>query len=106
MAEEDCASADDLPSLHQINQKQSIEVWKKIRHELLKVAVEIEAMPENEQCCVCLAEMATIRCLQCSSSLYYCSTCFDESHSQTKIFHRAEILEVCIKAIAIVGYLS
>ncbi len=58
--------------------------------------MEMEALPENERCCVCCAEMATIRYLRCSSSSYFCSVCFDESHSRTKIFHRAEIWEVCI----------
>ena len=55
-----------------------------------------EAMPENEQCYVCLKEVATMRCLQCSSRLYYCSTCFNSLHSRTDIFHQAEVWEVIL----------
>ena len=84
------------PSLHQIHQKQSVQAWRNIRQELLKISIETEAMPENEQCHVCLKEVATMRCLQCSSRLYYCSTCFNSLHSCTNIFHRAEVREVIL----------
>ena len=67
-----------------------------MRQELLKISIETEAMPENEQCYVCLKEVATMRCLQYSSRLYHCSTCFNSLHSRTNIFHRAEVWEIIL----------
>ena len=95
-AAEDFTTDDALPSLHQIHHKQSVQAWRNMRQELLKISIETEAMPENEQCYVCLKEVATMRCLQCSSRLYHCSTCFNSLHSRTNIFHRAEVWEVIL----------
>ena len=94
-AAEDFTTDDALPSLHQIHHKQSVQAWRNIWQELLKISIETEAMPENEQCYVC-KEVATMRCLQCSSRLYYCSSCFNSLHSRTNIFHWAVVWEVIL----------
>ena len=87
-------AADNLPTLHQVFQKQSIESWRKIRLDMLKVVIGTEALPEDKLCFVCNSEIATYRCLQCSPGLYYCSSRFESAHSRTNIFHSAEVWEV------------
>ena len=44
-AAEDFSTDDALPSLHQIHQKQSVQAWRNIRQEWLKISIETEAMP-------------------------------------------------------------
>ena len=46
-AAEDFSTDDALPSLHQIHQKQSVQAWRNIRQEWLKISIETEAMPET-----------------------------------------------------------
>lgn len=86
---------EQLPTLHEISQKQSCESWKKIRSKLLKVVIESEAMPENQHCLMCSVEIATYRCKQCTPGMYYCATCFQAAHSRANFFHGAEIWKVC-----------
>ena len=41
-------AADNLPTLHQVFQKQSIESWRKLRLDMLKVVIGTEALPEDK----------------------------------------------------------
>lgn len=83
----------DEPSLHKISQEASVASWNKIRPAILRAAIESSAMPPNEQCCMCTAE-AEYRCLQCSSTSYFCRGCFCELHSKINLFHTGEVWEV------------
>ena len=40
-------AADNLPTLHKVFRKQSIESWRKIRLDMLKVVLGTEALPED-----------------------------------------------------------
>ena len=100
----DIASPEELPSLHEITQKRAIKSWKKIRPDLLRVAIETEALPENQHCVLCITEEASWRCLQCGPRVFFCVKCFEEAHSVTNIFHTGEIWEVCIKSFLCLYY--
>ncbi len=83
-----------LPTVHEVLQKKSVESWEKMRHQLLKASVESEALPPDTLCFVCGLNKASHRCLQCSSSLFYCLSCYSAAHVKTNLFHKGEIWEV------------
>lgn len=79
------------PSMYKIQQDAAASGWEKIRSSLLRAAVEANAMPP-EQCCVnepCVAR-ATLRCLKCGLSSFYCPDCFIDIHAHSNFFHVAE----------------
>ncbi len=71
--------------------KNLLSPWEKMRHQLLKASMESEALPPDTLCFVCGLNKASHRCLQCSSSLFYC---FSAAHVKTNLFHKGEIWEV------------
>ena len=82
------------PSLHKIAQNSAAISWNKIRSNLLKAAIEGNAMPLDQYCSMCSTREAVYRCLRCSPCAYFCRECFENAHSKTNFFHTGEIWEV------------
>jgi len=82
------------PSLHKITQEAAVANWNAIRPAILRAAIESSAMHANQSCCLCTNE-ATLRCLQCSSTGYFCHQCFCDIHKKINLFHVGEVWEVC-----------
>ena len=81
------------PTCYEVESRACVVGWKRVRNKLLEVVTENAAMPLLSVCLCCKSE-AVIRCKQCSPSAYYCSTCYEERHSITNIFHVGEKWEV------------
>ena len=82
------------PSLHVLAQKAAIASWSKLRPDMLKTAIECNAMPLKQKCILCSTNDATYRCLKCAPSAYYCPQCFGDAHRETNYFHTGEVWEV------------
>ena len=76
---------ENLPSLHQVHQLRAVESWAKIRCDMLRIAIESEALPEDQTCGVCISQ-ATHRCLQCGPKFFLCEQCYEVLHSIKLIF--------------------
>ena len=87
---------ESLPTLHEVAQKRAVESWKKIRLDMLRIAIESEALPEDQLCTACTADKALYRCLQCGPRIFFCSQCYEAAHRKTNIFHTGEVWEVTI----------
>ena len=83
------------PSLHVLAQKAAIASWNKLRPEMLKTAIECNAMPLKQKCILCSTDDATYRCLKCAPWAHFCPQCFGDAHRRTNIFHTGEVWEVC-----------
>ncbi len=72
----------------------AVESWTKIRSDMLRVAIESEALPKDSLCGVCAVSVATHRCLQCGHKIFFCQQCYEIAHNKTNIFHVGEIWKV------------
>ena len=90
------------PSLHSIQKEANAEAWKKIRPRMLKAIVENEAMPTNQLCILCTAELAVLRCRKCGPFAFLCNPCFFNAHNQVNLFHIAEEWKVGLCVIGLV----
>lgn len=82
-------------SLHAVKEQASARAWEDIRSLLCRAAVESSAMPEKQQCIMCI-ERALYRCCECGSNAYYCHKCFTEAHHKVNVLHVGEIWEVTL----------
>ena len=82
-------------SLHVLAQKAAIASWNNIRPDMLKTAIEGNALPLKQKCIVCSTDDATYRCLKCAPWAHFCPQCFSDAHRRTNIFHTGEVWEVC-----------
>ena len=87
---------ENLPTLHEVTQKRAVESWNKIRWDMLQIAIESEALPEDQPCGVCSANKATHRCLECGPRIFFCLQCYEAAHSRANIFHIGEMWKVKI----------
>ena len=85
---------ENLPTLHEVYQKQAAEGWKKIRMDMLHAVIESEALPVDQMCSVCMSSTASCRCLQCGPEYFFCVPCYEAAHLKTNIFHQGEVWEV------------
>ena len=83
------------PSLHSLAQKALVGNWNKIRPDILRTAIECNAIPPKQKCMLCSADNAIYRCLKCAPWAHYCSLCFGDAHRRTNLFHTGEVWEVC-----------
>lgn len=78
------------PSLYKIQQETAASGWKNIRSKLLRAAVEANAMPPEQVCINDCGTPASLRCLKCSLTSFYCHDCFISIHAHSNFFHVAE----------------
>ena len=90
LLDDSTSGSKSMLSLHEVIQKKPIGFWGMIKSSLLKVAIE-SGLPQNELCFVCESNEASHRCLQCSSSLFYC---FSAAQATPIFFHRAKVWRV------------
>ena len=85
------------PSLHTIQKQANAAAWERIRHQLLRVLVESEAMPRDQLCVKCSIVAASLRCRKCHPSAFFCKECFLSTHTTTNIFHVPEEWKVSVE---------
>ena len=89
-----------LPSLHEITQKQVVQVWSSLRPLLLRAAITSSALPIHAECLSC-SEEANCRCLECGPQVYFCEPCHQKAHQTVNVFHSGEIWQVLQSCIAL-----
>ena len=70
----------------EVTQKRAVELWKRIRLDVLRIANESEALLEDQPCSVCTTGKATHRCLQCGPRIFFCSHCVMRLHIVEQIY--------------------
>ena len=83
----------DEPTTHELERRSSVSRWEQLRKNLLSVATECAALPQNQLCVAC-PNRAEFRCLECGPGIYYCKGCFCKQHECVNLFHVAEKWEV------------
>jgi hypothetical protein len=71
-----------------------ISNWEKVRDSLLTARIENACFPEESNCIVCKAEVATMRCEYCGPRQYFCLKCAQEIHAERNKFHVLEQWQV------------
>ena len=64
---------ESLPTLHEVAQKCAVESWKKIRLDMLRIA--ILGITRDQLCTASTADKALYCCLQCGPIIFFCSQC-------------------------------
>lgn len=82
------------PTTHELERKGNVAGWEKVRTEILKIGIEMEAIPPQQQCNICQSCSAAVRCRSCGPMGYFCYPCFKDRHSKVNMFHIGEKWEV------------
>ena len=85
---------ENLPNLYSVKQKVASDSWKAMREAIRNVCVEGAALPDGQLCVICLSDEATLWCVRCGASAYYCNDCWMSSHSKVNIFHIPQVWAV------------
>ena len=77
------------PSHYEIETKAAEKHWANIRKQFVVAHTEESAMQESSVCIQC-SKTAELCCKSCGPHVFYCSSCFQHTHSNVNIFHVAE----------------
>ena len=92
-----------LSTLHEVTQKRAVESWNKIRWDMLQIAIESEALPEDQRCGICSVNTTSHHCIQCGPRILYCLQCYEAAYSKAKLVQIGGMWKVkivgCEKAI-------
>lgn len=70
--------------------KRQREAWCNLVPLFLRIKSEQEALNSGTICCICKAESADMRCLDCGYWICYCSNCCYQQHYNKNIYHTPE----------------
>ena len=82
---------DKEDSSHARRSINSFANWERLRPHFLRATVEELCIPEGTNCCVCLVEMATIRCTYCGPRQFFSQSCaytLHETRNQLRVMEQ------------------
>ena len=81
----DTPDAPKVQSSYSLRKEQEVEGWKRIRLELLHVAIE-EAAPCIYTCTLCSSPLdRPISCEDCGKHMTFCSDCLHRNHEESNL---------------------
>ena len=82
---------DKEDSSHARRSINSFANWERLRLHLVRATVEELCISEGTNCCVCLVEMATIRCTYCGPRQFFSQSCaytLHETRNQLRVMEQ------------------
>lgn len=79
-----------------VRKEKLLEKWDEIRDQLVTTQIETHSMPVDQICIVCSGNPSEIRCNDCGTEQFFCSSCAVELHQGRNLFHTMEYWKVYI----------